>query len=130
MGHPSWASIIPQYPSGLPLSQPLPHQFLQLPQTFDDCHTSEVEHRCVLRVCPEVPHHDRKPRPVTVNQLVYHPRFKNPDLSSIEGFGCTAAHFQPQLADQLHARFLAMNKVSEGYGLSELTMAVAMKPSP
>ncbi|KAG1722895.1 hypothetical protein EDB19DRAFT_1859208 [Suillus lakei] len=66
--------------------------------------------------------------PSLVHQLVHHPRFNTADLSSIKGIGCGAAHLPPQLADQLRTRFPAMNKVSEGYGLSEFTMAVAMKP--
>lgn len=66
--------------------------------------------------------------PSLVHQLVHHSRFKIADLSSIQGIGCGAAHLPPQLTDQLRARFPAMNRVSEGYGLSEFTMAVAMKP--
>ncbi|KAG1769120.1 hypothetical protein EV702DRAFT_705790 [Suillus placidus] len=66
--------------------------------------------------------------PSLVHQLVHHSRFKTANLSSIKGISCGAAHLPPQLADQLHARFPALNRVVEGYGLSEFTMAVAMKP--
>lgn len=66
--------------------------------------------------------------PSLVHQLVHHSRFETADLSSIKGIGCGAAHLPTQLADKLRARFPAMNRVSEGYGLSEFTMAVAMKP--
>lgn len=44
MGYPRRASSILQRPSNLPLSRPFPNQFLQLPQTFDDRHSPEVEH--------------------------------------------------------------------------------------
>ncbi|KAG1732414.1 uncharacterized protein EDB91DRAFT_1302449 [Suillus paluster] len=65
-----------------------------------------------------------------ITSLVHHPRFKTADLSSIKGIGCGAAHLPPQLAAQLCARFPAMERVNEGYGLSEFTVIVSMKPLP
>ncbi|KAG1735179.1 hypothetical protein EDB19DRAFT_1110705 [Suillus lakei] len=67
--------------------------------------------------------------PSLVHQLVHHPRFKTADLNSIKGIGSGAAHLPPQLAAQLCARFPGMERISEGYGLSEFTL-VAMKPLP
>ncbi|KAG0706739.1 hypothetical protein DFH29DRAFT_980202 [Suillus ampliporus] len=68
--------------------------------------------------------------PSLAHQLVHHPRFKTADLSSIKGISCGAAHLPPQLAAQLCARFPDMERVSEGYGLSEFTVVVAVKPFP
>ncbi|KAG2123813.1 hypothetical protein DEU56DRAFT_43630 [Suillus clintonianus] len=67
--------------------------------------------------------------PSLVHQLVHHPRFKTADLSSIKSIGSGAAHLPPQLATQLCARFPDIERVSEGFALSEF-MLVAMKPFP
>ncbi|KIK41940.1 hypothetical protein CY34DRAFT_12725 [Suillus luteus UH-Slu-Lm8-n1] len=67
--------------------------------------------------------------PSLVHQVVHHPRFEIADLSSIKGMGSSAAHLPPQLATKLCARLPGMERVSEGYGLSEFVM-VAMKPLP
>lgn len=67
--------------------------------------------------------------PSLVHQIVYHPRFETADLSSIKGIGSGAAHLPPQLAAQLVARFPDMERIAEGYGLSECLL-VALKPLP
>ncbi|KAG1814814.1 hypothetical protein EV424DRAFT_1541299 [Suillus variegatus] len=59
--------------------------------------------------------------PLLVHQLVHRSPFKTANLSLIKGIGCGAAHLPPQLADQLRACLPAMNRVSEGYGLSEFS---------
>ncbi|OJA15008.1 hypothetical protein AZE42_12404 [Rhizopogon vesiculosus] len=68
--------------------------------------------------------------PSLIHQVVHHPRFKTADMSSVKGVGCGAAHLPPQLADQLRARFPGMERINQGYGLSEITMGAAMTPVP
>ncbi|KAG1818632.1 uncharacterized protein BJ212DRAFT_1346462 [Suillus subaureus] len=68
--------------------------------------------------------------PSLVHQLVHHPRFKTTNMSSVRSIGSGAAHLPPQLADELCARFPDMDLVTEGYGLSEFTVTVSLKPIP
>ncbi|KAG2123812.1 hypothetical protein DEU56DRAFT_983721 [Suillus clintonianus] len=68
--------------------------------------------------------------PSLVHQLVHHPRFKTNDLNSVKTIASGAAYLPPQLSDQILVRFTDMPRVTEGYGLSEFTMAIAMKPIP
>ncbi|KAG0706265.1 hypothetical protein DFH29DRAFT_980527 [Suillus ampliporus] len=66
--------------------------------------------------------------PSLIHQLVHHPRFKTADMSSVKTLASGAAYLPPQLAEQIYARFPDMERFTEGYGLSEFTMTVAMKP--
>ncbi|KAG2123810.1 hypothetical protein DEU56DRAFT_759917 [Suillus clintonianus] len=68
--------------------------------------------------------------PSLVHQLVHHPRFETADLSSIKSIGSGAAHLPPQLAAQLCARFPNMERITEGYGLTEFTVTVSVTPFP
>jgi acyl-CoA synthetase (AMP-forming)/AMP-acid ligase II len=68
--------------------------------------------------------------PSLVHQLVHHPRFKTTDMKSVKAVGSGGAYLPPQLADQVCARFPDMPRVAEGYGMSEFTIAIAMKPIP
>jgi acyl-CoA synthetase (AMP-forming)/AMP-acid ligase II len=68
--------------------------------------------------------------PSLVHQLVHHPRFKTTDMSSVRSIGSGAAHLPPQLADELYTRFPDMGSITEGYGLSEFTVIVSLKPIP
>ncbi|KAG2066900.1 acetyl-CoA synthetase-like protein [Suillus decipiens] len=68
--------------------------------------------------------------PSLVHQLIHHPRFKTTDMKSVKTIGCGGAYLPPQLADQVRARLTDVPRVAEGYGMSEFTMAVAMKPIP
>lgn len=68
--------------------------------------------------------------PSLVHQLVHHPRFKTTDMTSVKSIGSGGAYLPPQLADQARARFPDIPRVTEGYGMSEFTMAIAMKPMP
>lgn len=68
--------------------------------------------------------------PSLVHQLVHHPRFKTTDMSSVQNIGSGAAYLPPQLADELCARFPNTDSITEGYGLSEFTSIVSVKPIP
>ncbi|KAG1854468.1 hypothetical protein DFJ58DRAFT_683981 [Suillus subalutaceus] len=68
--------------------------------------------------------------PSLLHQLVHHPRFKTADMKSVKAIASGAAYLPPQLADQVRARFTDIPRVAEGYGMSEFTMAIAMKPIP
>ncbi|KAG2033462.1 hypothetical protein BDR03DRAFT_1002101 [Suillus americanus] len=68
--------------------------------------------------------------PSLLHQLVHHPRFKTADMKSVKTIGSGGAYLPPQLSDQVCARFPDMPRVTEGYGMSEFTMAIAMKPIP
>ncbi|OJA19509.1 hypothetical protein AZE42_03213 [Rhizopogon vesiculosus] len=66
--------------------------------------------------------------PSLVHQIVHHPRFKTADLSSVQEIGCGAAYLPSHLADQLRVRVPAMKRITVGYGLSEFTMGVTIRP--
>ncbi|KAG2362829.1 hypothetical protein BDR07DRAFT_1484313 [Suillus spraguei] len=68
--------------------------------------------------------------PFLLHQVVHHPRFKTTDMKAIKTIGSGGACLPPQLAEQVCARLPDMPRVSEGYGMTEFTMAVAMKPIP
>ncbi|KAG2033460.1 hypothetical protein BDR03DRAFT_1014312 [Suillus americanus] len=68
--------------------------------------------------------------PSLIHQLVHHPRFKTTDMSSVRSIGSGAAHLPSQLADELCTRFPDMYSLTEGYGLSEFTVTVSLKPIP
>ncbi|KAG2125809.1 hypothetical protein DEU56DRAFT_974020 [Suillus clintonianus] len=68
--------------------------------------------------------------PSLIIQLMQHPRWKTADLSSIKGLACAASHLPLQLAEQLLARFPAVERLPQGYGLSEFTIGVSLKPFP
>ncbi|KAG1849899.1 hypothetical protein DFJ58DRAFT_842533 [Suillus subalutaceus] len=68
--------------------------------------------------------------PSLLHQLVHHPRFKTADMKSVKTIGSGGAYLPSQLADQVCARFPDMPRVTEGYGMSEFTMTIAMKPIP
>ncbi|KAG2147414.1 uncharacterized protein EDB93DRAFT_1250560 [Suillus bovinus] len=68
--------------------------------------------------------------PSLLHQLVHHSRFKTTDMSSVKSVGSGAAYLPPQLAAQVCARFPDIPRVTEGYGMSEFTMAISMKPIP
>ncbi|KAG1732415.1 uncharacterized protein EDB91DRAFT_1302477 [Suillus paluster] len=68
--------------------------------------------------------------PSLIHQIVHHPRFKTTDMSSVKAVASGAAYLPSQLADQLCAHFQDVDRVTEGYGMSEFTMTIAMKPTP
>ncbi|OAX30981.1 acetyl-CoA synthetase-like protein, partial [Rhizopogon vinicolor AM-OR11-026] len=68
--------------------------------------------------------------PSLIHQIVHHPRFKTSDLSSVKVIGCTAAYLPPQLSEQLLVGFPNVERVLGGYGLSEFTMTIALRPFP
>ncbi|OJA11811.1 hypothetical protein AZE42_11578, partial [Rhizopogon vesiculosus] len=68
--------------------------------------------------------------PSLVHQIVYHPRFKTGDLSSVKTIACAAAYLPPQLSEQLRARFPDIERVDGGLGLSESAAAVSLTPIP
>ncbi|OJA12472.1 hypothetical protein AZE42_12000, partial [Rhizopogon vesiculosus] len=68
--------------------------------------------------------------PSLIHQIVHHPRSQTADLSSVKTIGSAAAHLPPQLSEQLLARFPHLERVGGGYGLSEFTMPVTMRPLP
>ncbi|KAG1855347.1 hypothetical protein DFJ58DRAFT_906090 [Suillus subalutaceus] len=65
-----------------------------------------------------------------LHQLVHHPRFKTADMKSVKTIGSGGAYLPPQLADQVCARFTDMPRVTERYGMTELTTSIAMTPIP
>ncbi|KAG2147416.1 uncharacterized protein EDB93DRAFT_1104094 [Suillus bovinus] len=68
--------------------------------------------------------------PSLLHQLVHHSRSKTTDMDSVKEIMCGAAHLPPQLANQVCARFKDIPRITDGYGMSEFTMAIAIKPIP
>ncbi|OAX33939.1 acetyl-CoA synthetase-like protein [Rhizopogon vinicolor AM-OR11-026] len=68
--------------------------------------------------------------PSLVHQIIYHPRFKTGDLSSVKTITCAAAYLPSQLSEQLRARFPDIETVDGGFGLSESAAAVSLTLIP
>ncbi|KAF5387342.1 hypothetical protein D9757_005815 [Collybiopsis confluens] len=61
--------------------------------------------------------------PSVVHQLVNHPRISSIDLSSVRHVGSGAAYLPPQLSAKMKALTPKDSVVTEGYGMSECTIA-------
>ncbi|KAH7915464.1 hypothetical protein BJ138DRAFT_1176554 [Hygrophoropsis aurantiaca] len=68
--------------------------------------------------------------PSLVHQIVHHPRFPAADFSTVQVVQCGAAYLPAQLADQFRSRIPGIERVGEGYGMSECTLSISMKPPP
>lgn len=68
--------------------------------------------------------------PSLVHQLVHHPRFDAVDVSTVQVIQCGAAYLPVHLAERLQSRFPGVQRVGEGYGMSECTLAISRKPVP
>ncbi|KAG2362835.1 hypothetical protein BDR07DRAFT_1484318 [Suillus spraguei] len=99
---------------------------------------------------PEISHYEDRPRSITCPPASSPSRFKTTDMSSVQSINSGAAYLPPQLADEFCARFPNMDSITEGafsipycmriimalpftftgYGLSEFTAGVSMRPIP
>ncbi|KAI0766416.1 acetyl-CoA synthetase-like protein [Trametes elegans] len=68
--------------------------------------------------------------PPAAIQLVNHKRIREVDVSSVVGVGCGAAYLPPKVAKALRELFTNIAPISEGYGMSELTVGVSRIPHP
>ncbi|KAK7444312.1 hypothetical protein VKT23_015324 [Stygiomarasmius scandens] len=68
--------------------------------------------------------------PSVIHQLVNHPRIAQADLSSIMHIGSGAAYLPPELAAQLAKLTPETATISEGYGMSECTIAALTQLLP
>ncbi|KAF8125729.1 hypothetical protein EV363DRAFT_1350027 [Boletus edulis] len=68
--------------------------------------------------------------PSLVHQIVHNPRFPTADFSTVQMISCGAAYLPVSLAEQLRSRFPGVERVNEGYGMSECTLSISMKPVP
>jgi acyl-CoA synthetase (AMP-forming)/AMP-acid ligase II len=68
--------------------------------------------------------------PSLVHQIVHHPRFSTADFSTVQTITCGAAYLPVSLAEQLCSRFPGVERVGGGYGMSECTLTVSLKPVP
>ncbi|OAX33941.1 acetyl-CoA synthetase-like protein [Rhizopogon vinicolor AM-OR11-026] len=68
--------------------------------------------------------------PSLVHQLVHRPQFRNADLSTVQTVHCGAAYLPVSLSEALLSRFKGIERVGEGYGMSESTISIANKPVP
>ncbi|KAG0708430.1 hypothetical protein DFH29DRAFT_892469 [Suillus ampliporus] len=69
--------------------------------------------------------------PSLVHQLVHRPEFHAADLSTVQAVHCGAAYLPVSLSEALLSRFKGVvERISEGYGMSESTISIATKPVP
>ncbi|KIJ64595.1 hypothetical protein HYDPIDRAFT_111963 [Hydnomerulius pinastri MD-312] len=68
--------------------------------------------------------------PSLVHQIVHHPKFSTADFSTVQVVQCGAAYLPVSLSEQLRSRFPGVERVGEGYGMSECTLSVSAKPLP
>ncbi|KAJ7704973.1 hypothetical protein B0H17DRAFT_697890 [Mycena rosella] len=66
--------------------------------------------------------------PSAVHQLVNHPDIKTTDMSSIVFVGSGAAYLPPELAGRMSGLLPTSSELSQGYGLSECTIAAMTRP--
>ncbi|KAJ7738346.1 hypothetical protein B0H16DRAFT_1570530 [Mycena metata] len=66
--------------------------------------------------------------PSLVHQLVISPDTKKADLSSVLAVGSGAAYLPPELANRMSTHLKTVAEVSQGYGLSEGTIAALTRP--
>lgn len=68
--------------------------------------------------------------PSLIHQIVHHPRFLATDFGSVQAIHCGAAYLPVQLADRFLSRFTGVERIGEGYGMSEATFAISTTPAP
>ncbi|KAJ7170952.1 hypothetical protein C8R46DRAFT_948034 [Mycena filopes] len=66
--------------------------------------------------------------PSAVHQLVNHPDTKKSDLTSVLLLNSGAAYLPPELAKQMSTHLETAAQISQGYGLSECTIAALTRP--
>ncbi|CAK5283949.1 unnamed protein product [Mycena citricolor] len=66
--------------------------------------------------------------PSAVHQIVTHPDLRKTDLSSVTSIISGAAYLPKQLADKMTSLLSNGSEVSQGYGLSECTIAALTRP--
>ncbi|KAH7915463.1 hypothetical protein BJ138DRAFT_1109674 [Hygrophoropsis aurantiaca] len=67
--------------------------------------------------------------PSLVHQLLQHPRLKTTDFSTVQTVMCGAAYLPQQLASEFVKHFPTVERVNEGYGMSEATISVSATPT-
>lgn len=68
--------------------------------------------------------------PSVVHQIVKHPKSKHVDWSSVISSNSGAAYLPPELAEKMATLVPKDSNFSEGYGMSEGTIATIVKPFP
>ncbi|KAG5642539.1 hypothetical protein DXG03_002577 [Asterophora parasitica] len=68
--------------------------------------------------------------PSVVHQLVNHPGIEKVDFSSVQQMGSGAAYLPPELAAKISALVPQESTFTEGYGMSEATIAAIVQPLP
>lgn len=68
--------------------------------------------------------------PSVAHQLIQHPNTRNVDLSSIRSMSSGAAYLPPELENKLQKLFPEEALITEGYGMSEGTIAAISRPFP
>ncbi|KAK7050947.1 hypothetical protein VNI00_005059 [Paramarasmius palmivorus] len=68
--------------------------------------------------------------PSAIHQLVNSPKLKQTDLSSVNAMFSGAAYLPPELASKLVSATRKGTSMTEGYGLSECTIAAMTQPWP
>ncbi|KAG6864934.1 hypothetical protein C0991_006285 [Blastosporella zonata] len=68
--------------------------------------------------------------PSVVHQLVNYPGIEKVDFSSIQSMGSGAAYLPPELATKLASIIPRESRFTEGYGMSECTIAALVQPFP
>ncbi|KAF8553033.1 acetyl-CoA synthetase-like protein [Imleria badia] len=68
--------------------------------------------------------------PSLVHQIVHHPRFPTADFSTVQIISCGAASLPVSLGEQLRSRFPGVERVGGGYGMTECTLSISLRPVP
>ncbi|KAF8625992.1 hypothetical protein AX17_006716 [Amanita inopinata Kibby_2008] len=68
--------------------------------------------------------------PSAVHQLIHHPKTAKTDMSSVMLIGSGAAYLPPELGDKLLSLAPKQAIITEGYGMSECTLAAIAQPFP
>ncbi|KAG6845061.1 hypothetical protein H0H87_001123 [Tephrocybe sp. NHM501043] len=130
----------PQTPSGLPVGLaflPFHHTYglhtyafrgLLAPMTF--VILSQWNIKVALDIIPRYRITAIALIPSVVHQLVNHPGIEKVDFSSVQLMGSGAAYLPPELAAKLSSFTPRDSTFTEGYGMSECTIAAIVQPFP
>jgi len=68
--------------------------------------------------------------PSAIHQLVHHKSFRPEDWATVMSIACGAAYLPPKLAHRLREMVRSTLEISEGFGMSEVTIGATRMPTP
>ncbi|THV04982.1 acetyl-CoA synthetase-like protein [Dendrothele bispora CBS 962.96] len=140
IGQASLEPVQPPTPEGIPITLaflPLHHSYGLHAYCFRSCLSpstfvllSNWNVDLALKAIPKYHVTNIPLIPSVIHQIVNHPRIAQADLSSLMHVGSGAAYLPPELAAQLSKLMPKDTSITEGYGMSECTIAALTQLLP